>query len=178
MIRKLDKLRARGTQTVCGAVPFRSKNRFVAGKAKSTACRAFTLVEVLICLVIVLMAGIGTVAAVVYTRLNMELEKQRLAALNYCRQSMEAVQSLDDAYAATKSLVPFNAPGIEDLNANVRVEYFQLLNTGTVDWNTSLTAPSLERPVYARVSVRWLPYGSVARTQEVMMSTIVTRGID
>ena len=153
--------------SVCEAVP--SSNR-----------RAFTLVEVIICMIIVLAAGIGTIAAIIYSRLNMELEKQRLAALNYCRQSLEAIQSLDDAYASTKTLVPFNAPGIEDLNANVKVEYYRLNANGTVDWNTSptLTSALFDAPVYARVSVKWLPYGSQARQQEVSMSTIVTRGID
>ena len=137
-----------------------------------------TLVEVVICLLIVMMAAIATIGAITYTRLNMELEKQRLAALNFCRQSMEAMQSLDTAYAGTKSLVPFNAPGIEDLDANIAVEYFKLNDNGTVDWNTSLTAPLLEEPVFARVSVSWVPYGTQARPQEVSMSTVLTRGID
>lgn len=145
--------------------------------------RGFTLVEVMFCLIIVMMAGIATVGAITYTRLNMEMEKQRLAALNFCRQSMEAMQSLDTAYAGSKSLVPFNAPGIEDLNANITVEYYKIngvddANPGTIDWNTSLTAPLLEEPVFARVSVSWVPYGSQARPQEVSMSTILTRGID
>jgi hypothetical protein len=125
-----------------------------------------------------MMACIGTIGAITYTRLNMELEKQRLAALNFCRQSMEALQSLDAAFAGTKSLVPFNAPGIEDLNANIVVEYFKLNDAGTVDWNLPLNEPLLEEPVYARVSVAWIPYGSQARPQEVSMSTILTRGID
>lgn len=141
--------------------------------------RAVTLVEVVISLVIVLFAGIGTISAIVYTRLNMEMEKQRIAALNYCRQSMEAIQSLDTAYASTRTLVPFNAPDIENLNAYIKVEYYKLdEDTGDVDWTTSMTAPSLDEPVFARVSVAWTPYGSQQRNQEVTMSTIVTRGID
>lgn len=140
--------------------------------------KAFTLVEALVCMLIVMMASLGTVGAITYTRLNMELEKQRLAALNYCRQAMEAVQSLDDAYASTKALVPFNAPGIEDLDANITVEYFKLQPTGGVDWATSLAGPLIDQPVYARVTVKWLPYGSTARLQEVVMSTILTRGLD
>ena len=91
---------------------------------------------------------------------------------------MEAIQALDDAFASTKVLVPFNAPGVEDLNANVTIEYYKLNTNGTVDWNTSMTAASLDEPVFARVSVAWMPYGSLARPQEVSMSAVITRGID
>ncbi len=147
-------------------------------KFPASTKRAFSLVEVMICLIIVLAAAIGTISAITYTRLNLELEKQRLAALGYCRQAMEAVQSLDTASAGTKMLVPFNSPGIEDLNAQLKVEYFALNNDGTVKWSSPLGGPAVNRPVYARVSVQWVPYGSIARNQEVAMSTIVTRGID
>lgn len=150
--------------------------------------RGFTLVEVMICLLIVMMAGMATIAAITYSRLNMELEKQRIAALNYCRQAMEAMQSLDTAHADFKPLVPFNAPGVEDLNANIKIEYYKfkqdasdpnnILQLGTVDWTSAVTTPLLDEPVFARVTVSWLPYGSVARPQTVCMSTVLTRGID
>ncbi len=140
--------------------------------------RGHTFVEVMITMVIVMITAIGTISAIVYSRINMELEKQRVTALNYCRQSMEAIQALDDAFASTKVLVPFNAPGVEDLNANVTIEYFKLNTNGTVDWNTSMTAASLDEPVFTRVSVAWVPYGSLTRPQEVSMSAVITRGID
>ena len=41
-----------------------------------------------------------------------------------------------------------------------------------------LLAPSLEEPVFARVTVSWTPYGSLNRPQEVSMSTILTKGIN
>lgn len=184
MIRSLDISRERIRRVVADALcAFGQHRSFKSPQYRTSRRRGLTLVEVMFCLVIVMMASIGAVGAITYTRLNMELEKQRLAALGYCRQSMEALQSLDAAFAGTKSLVPFNAPGIEDLNANIQVEYYKIngvddANPGTVDWNTSMTEPSLEEPVYARVSVSWVPYGSQNRPQEVSMSTIVTRGID
>ena len=179
MIRSLDITRVlRRRPKTSGCSHFGLDCSFLRLSYSSAAHRGFSLVEVMICLVIVMMAGFATIGAITYTRLNMELEKQRLAALNYCRQAMEAVQSLDDAYASTKPLVPFNAPGIEDLNANIKVEYYKLQSSGAVDWTTSVTAPLIDQPVFARVSVKWLPYGSVAREQEVSMSTILTRGID
>lgn len=140
--------------------------------------RGFTLIEVVICLIIVLAAGIGTVAGITYTRLNLELEKQRLAGLNYCRQAMEAIQSLDTAQSGVKRLVPFNSPGIEDLDATLTVSYFDMNEDGSVDFSSPRTGPAINKPVYARVAVSWVPYGSKARPQEVNMSTIVTRGLD
>lgn len=154
------------------------QQRYVLRYHRSNRCRGFTLLEVVICLVIILMAAIGTVAGITYTRLNLELEKQRLAALSYCRQAMEAIQSLDTATAGTRLLVPFNSPSIDDLNAALTVEYYDMNDSGTVNFGSPRTEPVLGRPVYARVRVNWVPYGSQARPQEVTMSTIVTRGLD
>lgn len=140
--------------------------------------KGFTLVEVVICLLIVLFAGMATIGSITYTRLNLELEKQRLAALNYCSQAMEAIQSLDTAKEGTKLLVPFNSPGIEDLDATLKVEYYDINDDGTVNWASSREEPAIGRPVFARVTVNWTPYGTMARDQEVAMSTVVTRGID
>jgi len=155
--------------------PKRSNNILRSGLVKQ---RGFTLVEVVICLLIVLFAAMGAVAAITYTRLNMELEKQRLSALGYCRQAMEAIQSLDTAVPGSKRLVPFNNPNISDLDATLELTFHEVQADGTIDNATTTPELLVNRPVYTKVTVRWLPYGAVNRPQEVSMATIVTRGID
>lgn len=125
-----------------------------------------------------MMAAVATFSAVTYVRLNLELEKQRLAALNYCRQGMELVQSLRTVHSDTKSLVPFINPDLKDLDADLKVEYYKLNPNGSVNWSSPLATPSNEDPTFAQVTVSWVPYGSMARPQAVSMSTILTMGIN
>lgn len=137
--------------------------------------RGFTLAETVIAMVILLFAGLGAVASVIYTRQSMELDKQKLAALNYCRQAFEAASTLATADASKQTLVPFNAPGLE-IEAIVTTEYYPLNTNGTIAWSTPLSTPPQGRPVLCRVAVRWLPAGSWSRPQQISMQSIVRKG--
>ncbi len=137
--------------------------------------RAFSLIEIVISMLVVMLLGLSVVAAIIYTRQAMELDKQRLAALNYARQAMEAVHTNASIDAGVKTLVPFNAPGMEIL-ANVEVNFYPVRDDGTVDWDTQLPAPLQGRLCLCRVTVSWLPAGSGSRMQTVSMSTLVRAG--
>lgn len=137
--------------------------------------RGFTLIESLFSLLITLFVSIGTIAAIIYTRQSMELDKQRVAALNYCRRAMEAAETNSSIDAGTQTLVPFNDPGTH-IDAEVSAEFYAINSDGTINWSTSLSAPPQAQPALCRIKVKWTPSGSWSREQTVQMSTIVRAG--
>jgi len=137
--------------------------------------RAFSLIEVGLSMLLTLLVGLAVVAGIIFSRQAMELDKQRLAALNYIRQAMEAVHTNASIDAGVKTLVPFNAPGME-IQATVEVNFYPVRDDGTVDWADPTPAPLQGRLCLCRVTVTWLPAGSSSRTQTVSMSTLVRAG--
>ena len=141
-----------------------------------------TLVEVIICMLILLIVGISAIGAIVYTRQSMELDKQRLAALNYCRQAIEIAAAHASVSSAQTLLVPFNTPGTENLYSQLRVDYFPIIdaspNQGVIDWNTPLTVASNNAPVVCRIQVSWSPRGAFYKlaTQKVSMYSVISAG--
>jgi hypothetical protein len=131
---------------------------------------------------ILLIVGLGTIASIIYTRQSMELDKQRLAALNYCRQAMEIATAHATVSSGATVLVPFNTPGTEDLNSKLSVDYFAIPETGVVDWGTTLSTAQQAFPVLCRVQVTWEPLGSFykmaknGKTQKVSMYTTIRAG--
>lgn len=142
--------------------------------------RGTTIVEVMICSVILLFVGLGTVASIIFTRQSMELDKQRLAALNYCRQAMEAAGAHATISSGSELLVPFNTPGTEDLFSTLELTYFNIIdtapNTGKIDWGNPLDVAPQDKPVLCRAQVTWTPPGRFSRQQKVSMYTIVRAG--
>jgi prepilin-type N-terminal cleavage/methylation domain-containing protein len=136
----------------------------------------FTLLECVISLIIVLIAGLGTIGGIVYTRQTMELEKQRLSAMNWVRMKLEVAAAQSSInYAGDWTLDPvFNSPG-NNVNATLHVEYFPVNSDGTVSWGSPVVVPPNDgQPVYCRVSCTWNPPGSWGRRQQmVRMGTIV-----
>lgn len=137
--------------------------------------RGFTLIECLVSLLISLVLGLATIGSVIYTRQSLEIDKQRLAALNYCRQSLEAAQTHASIPAGVKPLVIFNDPGVS-IDATVSVDFFPLLSNGEVDWSTPLKAAIAGTPTFCRVGVDWVPAGTRSLPQKVSMSCIVRAG--
>jgi type II secretory pathway pseudopilin PulG len=120
----------------------------------------FSLVEAVFALSIALIASLGTLGAIVYTRQSMELDKQRLSALNVARSYMEQVHSHINVSTAQVNLVDFNTPiNTPDLGANVQVDYFPIKSDGHVAWDEQLVYPNNSQPYYARVTVSWVPAG-------------------
>jgi hypothetical protein len=107
----------------------------------------------------------------------MELEKQRMAALNYCRQTMEAAETSSSSMnAGQKMLVPFNQPGVE-LDATLSVEFYPINSTtGAVDWSTSSPVAAANQASYCRVRATWKPTGTWSRTQMVSLASIIRAG--
>ncbi len=137
--------------------------------------RGVTLLECLISMVIVTMVAIGVISAMVFARQSLELDKQRIAAMNYARQAMEAANTNASIDQGTVTLVPFNTPGVE-IAANITVNFYSIGTDGTVDWSNVLATPPAGAPAYCRVAVDWTPPGSWSRPQRVSMSTIVRAG--
>ncbi|MGC8740472.1 MAG: type IV pilus modification PilV family protein [Candidatus Sumerlaeaceae bacterium] len=137
--------------------------------------KGFSLIEVILSMLLTLIVGLAVVGGIIYSRQAMELDKQRLAALNYARQTMEAVHTNASIDAGVKTLVPFNAPGLEIL-ANVEVNFYPVNDDGTVNWDNPTPAPLQGRLSLCRVTVTWVPAGSASRTQTVSMSTLVRAG--
>lgn len=139
--------------------------------------RGFTLVEVVICMMITFIAGLSTVGAILYARRSLEMDKQRLAAMNYCREAMERAMTLQDSPEGTRELAIFNNPSIGSISANLSVEYYAVNLNGTVDWSNRLSTPHLNRPTYIRTTVNWIPTGLVARPQSYSLQGLITRGL-
>ena len=53
--------------------------------------RAFSLIEAVFAMMVVGTVGLAVIGAVIFSRQSMEIQKQRLAALNYCRQTKSVV---------------------------------------------------------------------------------------
>src|SRR5437016_2388474 len=116
--------------------------------------RGFNLLESLFAVVIMVIVCLGTIGAIIYTRQSMELEKQRIAALNYARQVMEAAETSSSVDAGSKTLVPFNQPGVA-ITATLTVNYYPIAqdSVGTVAWDSPTSTPSAGVPCLCRVNV-------------------------
>ena len=136
-------------------------------------------------MLILLLGGLTVVASIIYSRQSMELNKQQIAAYNYCRQYLEqAVSMINEPLADNLTLVPFNTPGLE-IDALLRASYYLILTDGSIDWNTPRAQPVLlpSDPVgvqplfYCRVTAIWTPPGRMSRLQQVQLSAILRKGI-
>lgn len=136
--------------------------------------KGFTLVEVCICLLIFMIGALSVAGSIVYARKTLEINKQRLAAMNLARKNMEAIMSHDAAPSGTKSVSLLNS---DAYNATVQVEYYGIKIDGSIDWNLVKLGPSLEEPTYARVSVQWHSIGVYDRTHRYSLQALVTKGL-
>ncbi len=146
---------------------------------------AFSLLEVLFAMAITLVAGLTVVASIIYSRQSMELNKQQMAAMNYCRRYLElAVSMINEPVAENLTLVPFNTPGLE-IDALLTTQYYRVRSDGTVDWDTPRSQPVLipadpadaQLTFYVRVTASWIPPGRMSRLQQVQLGAIVRKGV-
>jgi type II secretory pathway pseudopilin PulG len=147
--------------------------------------RAFSLLEVIFSMLILLLAGLSIVASIIYSRQSMELNKQQIAAYNYCRQYLEqAVSMINEPLATNLTLVPFNTPGLE-IDALLTANYYLIQTDGSIDWATPRAQPVLlptdpvaAQPLfYCRVTATWVPPGRMSRPQQIQLSSILRKGI-
>ena len=166
---------ARFAGFVARSLRFGARERAFRSTTRSRT-QGFTLIETMFSLVILFIVGMVTILSIIYTRQSMELEKQRLAALSYCRQSMEAAQTNASIDSGSVQLVPFNAPGLE-IDAMVDVKFYEISDSGTVAWGTPLDVAPYDKPVMLRVSVAWTPPGTWgSRLQTVSMTSMMRAG--
>lgn len=147
--------------------------------ATMTSARGFSLLEAVIAMSITLIVCVGVMGSVIFSRQTMELDKQRIAAHNYCRQFLETAETGGSTTAGLTTLVPFNAPGAEDLKSNIAVDFFPITSDNRIDYANPvpMNAPPIQGSLMVcRVSVTWIPPGSWSRRQRVQMSTLVRAG--
>lgn len=160
-----------------GCTPSRLTMRKPPPKTRSTC--GFSLLEAVIAMGITLIICVGVIASVIFSRQTMELDKQRIAAHNYCRQFLETAETGLSTTAGITTLVPFNAPGAEDLKSNVAVEFYPITTDNRIGYSSPIPAnapPPQGTLVVCRVVVTWYPPGSWSRQQRVQMSTLVRAG--
>ena len=136
--------------------------------------RAFTLMEVIFCLLLFLIGALSLGGSILYARKTIEINKQRMAAMNLCRKHMEAIMGLDSVPAGTQLVPLLNSSKIP---AQVTVEYYGIKANGEVDPNHRKMGPSLEEPTYARVSVAWRSVGVYQRNHHYSLQSLVTKGL-
>lgn len=147
--------------------------------------RGLSLVETMISMGILLVVGISTIGGIVFTRQCMELDKQRLAGINYLRQQIEAAETNSGTDGGTKLLTPFNEPGTP-INCWVGVTYYPFNSDGSVNWSAPILFPVNTAPMLCKIEVTWTPPGSFGHrytnpnphigTQSISMCTIVRAG--
>lgn len=136
--------------------------------------RGFSLLEAIFAMIITLITALAVVGSIIASRYALELDKQKLAAFNYVRQFIEAAETGNSIPPQSdQRLIPFNAPGVEDLGSRAFCEFFRLNNDNTVNW-TPIT-PNPGELVLCRVRVRWEPQGT-SREQTVSLMTLVRTG--
>lgn len=142
---------------------------------KRSPRRAFTLVEVTVSLLIFVIAAISTAGSIVYARKTLELNKQRLAAMNLCRQQMEAIMNLETVPGGDRHVTLLHSPS--PYQAVMSVEYYGIRPDGTVNWGAPKLNPTMDEPTYSRVTVRWTSTGVYHRNHEHSMQALITKGI-
>jgi len=72
--------------------------------------KGFSLVEATVSMLLTLIVGVSVIGGMVFTRQSMELDKQRMAALNYARQALEAAHTNASIDAGGENLGPLQCP--------------------------------------------------------------------
>ncbi len=139
--------------------------------------RGFTLIETVISMGLLLVAGLSVIGSIIYSRHMMEINKQTLTAMNHARQMLELATGTNGQVDATSGtiIMRFNDPGL-NVPADVRLNYYPINENGMVAWNDPTDAPIQSQPTYCRVVLRWNSAGSMGRERNVTMSTIVRAG--
>lgn len=138
--------------------------------------RAFTLVEMVIAMLILLIGGIAVVSGIIYTRQAMELNKQKMTAMNIARHVLESASTNSSLDGISEQVImKFNEPGLT-VPATVQLNYYSLDSNGNVLWGTPRLGPAAGEPTYARCVVSWDSMGSTGRRHSVTLSTIVRAG--
>lgn len=143
--------------------------RNIAGSSLPGASQAgFSLLEVMIAVMVVAVAGIGLISSVLVTRHYAEYDKQRLSAIAVARHYLEQRARKDPFPAispiAEQSIDNFNTPEEvgDDLMAELDLKLYQVNSNGTRgDEITSATqeayqtGPNREDRIEVEVTVSW-----------------------
>lgn len=146
---------------------------FASGRLRA---KGFTLVEIACSMMMASFLGLSVISGTMLVRQASDLDKQRLAAMNYCRQALESAIAGATAVTGRRELVPFENSKSSML-ADVNVTFYPMNTNGTVNWASPQSIASSTGPTLCRVAVQWRPAGSWSRPQQLSMSTLVRNGI-
>jgi hypothetical protein len=130
----------------------------------------------MICLIITFISGIAVIGSILYSQRSLELDKQRLAAMNYCRQAFEQATTFQTVTVGSRVIESFNN-NASDLVGNLTEEFYSLNDDGSVNWDDPRTEASLQKPTYLRVTINWMPQGTIERPQTFTMEGLVTKDL-
>ena len=128
-------------------------------------------------MIITFISGMAIIGSILYSQTSLELDKQRLAAMNYCRQAFEQATTFQTVTVGSRTIESFNNSAIGDLIGQLTEEFYSLNEDGSVNWDDPRTEASLQKPTYLRVTVTWMPQGSINRRQTFSMEGIVTKDL-
>ncbi|NUP90036.1 MAG: prepilin-type N-terminal cleavage/methylation domain-containing protein [Candidatus Sumerlaeia bacterium] len=128
--------------------------------------RGFSLVEVLFATVIVAVGVIGTFSSLLFVRESLEIDKQRLIALNHARRQVELIRRNLFTSISDQSVVidNFNTPDNpnDDLLGTMRTRIWEVESDGTLGGAVT-TFPLEERQrVLVEVDVAWQRLGRMS----------------
>jgi type II secretory pathway pseudopilin PulG len=143
--------------------------------------RAFTLAEVLFAVAIVAFSVIGALGAILFIRESLEIDKQRVIALNHARRQVELIRRnlFTNISSQTVVIDNFNTPNdpTDDLTGTLTTRAWDVLPDGQVDAEVT-TFPLEERKrVLVEVAVTWNRLGrqSDRTTTEVIRTYVAPR---
>lgn len=140
--------------------------------------RAFTLIEVLFAISIVAMGILGAVGATLFVRESLEIDKQRLIALNHARRQVERIRRNLFTNVSDQSVTidNFNTPDNpdDDLVGTLHTHVWRVNADGSVG-NPVTTFPLEERErVLVEIDVAWQRLGRMsANTARETLRTYV-----
>ena len=133
----------------------------------------------MVAVVLVAMAVIGTTSSLLYIREALEVDKQRLIAVNYARQYLEQIRRglyPEVPTGETVQLDDFDTPDFltetSDLNATVDIRVYPVVHDSSSgryepDLSSELTSmPESGDRVYVEVEVSWQRTGRRSNTTE------------
>jgi type II secretory pathway pseudopilin PulG len=143
----------------------------------------FSLVEVLVAVVLVTVAVIGTISSLLFIRETLDVDKQRLIAINHARQQMEVARrnlypSL--GFDSTILIDNFNTPTVtaDDVTAELSTQAWVIETDGSLTEVTTQNQLEDGRMLLLQVEIEWnrgAGRRSETREREVLQTYVSPR---
>lgn len=139
---------------------------------------AFTLVEVIFAVAIVAFSVMGSISSIIFIRETLEIDKQRLIALNHARRQIELIRRNVFTNISAQSVVidNFNTPENpdDDLLGQLNTRVWDVNTDGTLGAEVISFPLEERRRVMVEVAVTWNRLGrQSSRTAVEVIRTYV-----